>query len=217
MSTPQRSPATSPRRLGTRVRRAEDARDLGRAILEATERLLADRGLDDLTVVDLIEEADVSRASFYMYFESKHAAVAALAESVMSELYEDWRPWLEGAEPVAQDVMADLWLRALKQWREHRAVLAAVAQGWRTHPDVYHRWEATWRGYISVVRDYIERTRAAGAAPAGPDATALAAVLVWLDESILYLAFTGRAPELADDAVLAETIAGVWVRAVYGA
>src|SRR6266498_1558606 len=90
-------PAKRRRVPAASVARRENEADVYRSILSATERLLADRRLSELTVVDVIEEAGVSRAAFYMYFESKHAAVAALADVVIEEIAERlWRPWMEG-------------------------------------------------------------------------------------------------------------------------
>jgi TetR/AcrR family transcriptional regulator, ethionamide resistance regulator len=191
-----------------------DARE---AFLSATERLLSERRLDDLTVVDIVEEAGISRATFYVYFESKHAPVAALAQEVLAELTEElWGAWLAADEPATESLMADHWLQTIARWREHQDVLVAAAHGWRTQPEAYALWGATLQRLVARVADWIERARAVHSAPAGLDASALAAALMWLDESAIYMAFTGQAPELADDAMLAKTLAGVWMRAIFG-
>jgi AcrR family transcriptional regulator len=74
------------------VVRGTGVQDTRQAVLAAAERLLAERRLDELTVVELIQEAGVSRASFYVHFECKQAAVAALAQSVMEEIHDLWHP-----------------------------------------------------------------------------------------------------------------------------
>lgn len=192
--------------------------DVRNVILAATEHLLADRPLDELTVVDIIEEAGVSRATFYIYFESKHAAVAAVAEAVLNAAYEElWAPWFAGAEPMIHSSFVDHMRQGINLWREHRAVMVAAAQGWRTNPDVYHQWGEIWKRYVADIRDYIELVGEAGLAPSGLEAGALAAALTWMNESALYLAATGEAPELADDDLLATTLASVWWTAIHGA
>jgi AcrR family transcriptional regulator len=197
-------------------RRGEEGVDLREAILSATERLLAGRRLDDLTVVDIIEEAGISRATFYLYFESKHAPVAALAQAVLDELDEElWAAWLAGDEPATESVMADHWLQTIKRWRENEVVLISAAHGWRTQPEAYARWGATFQRYVARVGQYIERARAVHGAPSDLDVRTLAAMLTWLNECTIYMAFTGQAPELADDEQLAKTLAGVWMRAIY--
>jgi AcrR family transcriptional regulator len=217
-----RNPARAPSRpRRDRVRaapaRREDARDVRTAILEATERLLGERQLDEITVFDVIAAAGVSRATFYLYFESKNAAVATLAEEVTARIYADlWQPFITGVEAPSEALLTRHFVETMALWREHRAVLMAAAGAWRADPDAFYQWGAMWTRYVEDATAYIERAREAGLAPAGLDAGALAATLIWLDESAFYLAFTGGSPELRDDALLAATLAGVWMRAIYG-
>jgi AcrR family transcriptional regulator len=165
----------------------------------------------------VIEAAGVSRATFYIYFESKHATVAALAEAVMEPLYANlWVPLLTSAEPTWEALLADHWIKTLAFWREHQAVLVATAEAWRANPAALPQWGAIWSRYVEDIRAYIERARAAGDAPTELDAEALASLLVWMNENALYLAFTGEAPELADEKRLATTMSGVWMRSIYG-
>ena len=58
-----------PRPVARRDRpsRGEVQRDLRRAILDATERLLVDHRFDELRVAHILSAAKVSRASFYFY------------------------------------------------------------------------------------------------------------------------------------------------------
>jgi AcrR family transcriptional regulator len=208
-------PPVRPRR-SARLRRVANA-ELRQAILAATEGLLRERRLEDLTVVDVIEAAGCSRPSFYMYFESKHAAVAALAEDVMAEIYDrHWRPWFGEEESTTESVMVDSYLETIATWREHRPVLVAAAEGWRTDPAVYDLWGERWQRYVEITAEYIVRARLGGAASPDPDAETLASVLVWLNESLFYLAFSDPGSTLGDDRRLAETLSAVWLRAIHG-
>jgi AcrR family transcriptional regulator len=191
--------------------------ELRQAILAATEGLLRERRLEELTVVDVIEAAGCSRPSFYMYFESKHAAVAALAEEVMAEIYDrHWRPWFGEEESTTESVMVDSYLETIATWREHRTVLVAAAEGWRTDPTVYELWGERWQRYVDITAEYIGRARLVGAALPDPDAETLASVLVWLNESLFYVAFSDPASTVGDDRRLAETLSAVWLRAIHG-
>jgi AcrR family transcriptional regulator len=198
--------------------RREELRDVRQAVLAATERLLSDRRLDEITVLDIIEAARVSRATFYIYFESKQVVVGALAEAIMEQLYNDlWAPFIAGTEPPSDELMTDHMLESMAVWREHRPVLVAAAEAWRADAAAFYHWGALWRRYVSDVRDYIERARASGQAPDGADAQTLAALLVWGNESALYLAFSGAAPELEADERLAKAISAMWMRTIYAA
>jgi AcrR family transcriptional regulator len=210
---------TRPRRERSRATtvRRDDSRDVRTAILDATETVLAERPLDEITVFDVIAAGGVSRATFYLYFESKNAAVATLAEEVIERIYAElWEPFITGAEPPSEALLTKHFLETMVLWREHRAVLMAAAGAWRADPDAFYQWGALWTRLVNDTTAYIERARDAGIAPSELNAGELAAMLVWLDETAFYLALTGGSPQLHDDQRLCETIAGVWMRSIYG-
>jgi AcrR family transcriptional regulator len=194
----------------------DETRDVRTAILEGVERLLGERPLEEITVFDVIAEAGISRATFYLYFESKNAAVATLAEEVTSTIYaEKWQPFITGVEPPSEALLTEHFEETIAIWRQHRAVLMAAAGAWRADPDACSQWGAMWSRYVEDTTAYIERARATGLAPPGLDARTLAATLVWLDEAVLYLALTDGSADVRDDEKLAPTLAGVWMRAIY--
>jgi AcrR family transcriptional regulator len=210
------APVTAaPERLAQRRRRRAPDAEARQAFLAATEELLRERHLDELTVVDVIERAGFSRATFYAYFESKHAVVAALARQVFDEMYERfWQSWLELSSTGEPDEWIAQYKGTLAIWREH-PVLTAAAVGWRTDPQAYAAWGELWRENVEITVGYIERARAAGAAEPWPEVRTLAAILVWLSETLLYLAFAGSTP-LGDDQHLAEAVAAIWLRSIHG-
>src|SRR5215216_5355986 len=95
--SPTMGMACMPRPVARRDRpsRGEVQRDLRRAILDATEGLLVDHRFDQLTVADILSAARVSRASFYFYFQSKHAVLAELVRAVVDQALEVAQPWLK--------------------------------------------------------------------------------------------------------------------------
>jgi AcrR family transcriptional regulator len=194
--------------------RGDEPRDVRAEILAATERLLGEQHLEDLTVSDVIEAAGVSRATFYIYFESKYGPVAALAESITEDLYEHfWKPFIDGEETPAREVLRNHMRETLNHWAENRAVLVAAAAAWRADPAAIDQWRELWTRYIGDTQAFIERAR--GDRERG-DAAMLATLLTWMNENILYLAFTGAAPAFSDLEHLADTQAGVWLRAIFG-
>jgi AcrR family transcriptional regulator len=196
------------------TRRAPDLRDM---ILAAMGELLAERRLEEITVLDLTERAQVSRASFYVYFESKYAPLAALAEQVTDGIYRDcWAPFVAGEESPSLETYGEHLLQTIELWDQHRAVLVAAAAAWRADPAAIGGWEALWSRYVSGQRGLIERARSRGEAPDGLDAQTLAAALTWMHENALYLAFVGAVPEFRDHRRLAETQSTIWWRAIFG-
>ena len=198
-----------------RARRADgEARD---ALLASAERLLADRKIADLTVADVLGDAGVSRASFYFYFASKHDLVIALSEQIMGEVEQTAMPWLERAELEPAEALRAATRDTLGVWQRHGAVLRAIAESWHASPELGDLWGGFVQRFVGRARAQIERERASGVAPQeGPDAGALAAALIWMNERAFYLWSSRSEPELAEAETVVETLTAIWLDAIYG-
>jgi AcrR family transcriptional regulator len=64
------------------------------AIRSALKRLLQRDGLEQFTIKDIAEEADIGYTTFFRHFASKEAALADLADSVSAELLTQTLPLL---------------------------------------------------------------------------------------------------------------------------
>ena len=202
---------------GRRGRRAaEPGGNIEQAICDALERLLATRKLADLSVAEILREAGISRGSFYFYFASKHAVLAALAGHVNDEVFEATQTWLhrEDGQPIEPALRVSME-GALALWRAHAPVIRAMVESWRSDPELDAAWRRLIGRFTSSAAEQIERERAAGLAPPGPDAGVLGAMLTWTTERCLYLAVSDGEPAFADDAALVDTLTHVWWRAIY--
>jgi AcrR family transcriptional regulator len=85
MKLPGRSTFPAP---GRRERRKRETRAL---ILAEAAKLFAARGVEASTVEELAEVADVSRATFFIYFSGKPAVVAELADAMATASSPTWR------------------------------------------------------------------------------------------------------------------------------
>jgi AcrR family transcriptional regulator len=110
--------ASDGRVIGARAHRTR------RRLLDATAKLLEERGALGLRVVDITREVGTSPATFYQYFRDVQEAVLALAEAVGEQtaplgelLDESWRDEA-GLESVRRLVDGFLVF-----WDDHRAVL----------------------------------------------------------------------------------------------
>jgi AcrR family transcriptional regulator len=184
------------------------------AVLAAAERLLADASLEDLTVGQLAREAGVSRASFYFYFESKQAVLAVLLEAVIGEVADAAAPWLERAGTPPEEALKQALGGSIEVWRRRGAVLRAAVESSRSSPEIGELWRSQIGAFIDAAAAQIQRDRQAGVAPAdGVDPHALAAALIWMNERTLYV--MTLEDDRSGDAQLVETLAAIWLRAVY--
>ncbi|TYL51982.1 TetR/AcrR family transcriptional regulator [Nocardioides sp. BGMRC 2183] len=196
------------------VDRRGDARGDARrsALLVALDQLLREQSLDEVNVADISRRAGVTRSAFYFYFESKAIAVMAL----MAELYDDASgatDALVAAEGEPEEriraVITRLFDSVDATPHTYRALLEARA----TSATVRELWDAGLVDFAGEVAAMITAERAAGRAAPGPDAAALAAVLLDLNNHALERHSLGSGPPRQEHI---EALTAIWLRAVYG-
>jgi AcrR family transcriptional regulator len=206
--TPPSDPASGPGRTSNRARSA---------ILAATEKLLRERPLNQLSVGDIIEAAGISRTSFYAYFNSKAAVIAECLRRVMDQV----TVAVEPLHSLSGDDDAEAAVRvSLRQWVEvckvHGALLRAVSEEWPHDEELRELWfamlETVTAGTAKVIRD----ARRSGQAPPGADPRALAACLMWGYERVLHVALVGEAPGLPGPDAIVEPLTQMMVGGLYG-
>jgi len=184
------------------------------SILDAAERLLAERPLAELTVADLLRAAGVARGSFYFYFESKEAVVAALLERIIDEVHDASLPWLDRGDTEPTEALGAAIGGSLALWRRHAPVMRATVESWQTTPAIRELWGEVLERFAAESAAQIEKDRAAGVAPDGPPARSLGWALVAMNERSFYFAVADGEPEQDDE--LAETLTSIWVSSIYG-
>jgi TetR/AcrR family transcriptional regulator, ethionamide resistance regulator len=185
------------------------------AILATAERLLEERSPQQISVDDLAQGAGISRPSFYFYFPSKDAVFLALIDRLVAESDAGRAAMLEH---LAEDPAAR-WREGLERIFEvfgaHRAVALAGAEIRAVNEEARRLWSGVMESWVSDTAIAIESERARGAAPEGVPARELATALVSMNERVLYAAFTGEPPALAEDRLL-EVLLPIWLNAIYG-
>lgn len=110
--------ATDGRTIG---RRAQMTR---RKLLDATAKLLAERGALELKVIDIAREAGSSAATFYQYFEDVEVALLALADDAGADLGSLERlvvgEWTRKSGYYETRTFVDAFI---EYWDEHKAIL----------------------------------------------------------------------------------------------
>lgn len=180
------------------------------ALLESLEDLLQESGLDSINIADISRRAGVTRSAFYFYFESKHLAVAALMEQVYdgalvaTQRFAD--PDLAPAERV-RGMVTTLFDTVEAHTHLFRAMLEARGQS----TAVRDMWDADRQSFVDLVADLVRTERSAGRAPDGPDADALAAMLLELNDRALERLTLGTLDRLT----LEDAVVSIWVRSIF--
>jgi AcrR family transcriptional regulator len=193
-----------------------DGRDVRVLILDATERLLADRRFEELSVADILGAAGVARGSFYFYFPNKHAVLAELVRRAVGSAHEAAGTWTNDESGAPGAALRRGTTEGSRLWREHAPVLRAIVENWQSDPALAALWTTVIDGFTAVAAERIQADRAAGLAPErDDDPRVLASVLCWMNERAWYLAATGHAG-FTDEDVLTEALTEVWQAAIYG-
>ncbi|HTK61469.1 MAG TPA: TetR/AcrR family transcriptional regulator [Pseudonocardia sp.] len=172
------------------------------ALLGATKRLLAGgTSFAALKAEHIVEEAGMSRATFYLHFRDKSELVAALAADQVA-----WREEI-GAEALTDSAMRRETLHAMitdivARWAENHAVLSAIIEVAEYDPAMAD----TWRTAMHDVSDKAAaqfRARWAGHSDGPRDPDTVAEIFTWMFERSCHqiLRDPTRQAELAESMV----------------
>jgi AcrR family transcriptional regulator len=207
-TTPRAIPPDPPRR-GRRPRTYG-------AVLEATARLLETTSLADLSVAQILADADVGRTSFYEHFASKDDVVVKLMDSLSDQVAIELTPMFERGERSPDEAFA-LGLRNLVGAASRYAPLVlAVSEEWPAIPELKEIWFEMLGDFTARLARMIESEREAGAAPGGAEARALAASLVWTAERSFHVAVGGDHPTLVNAQTVVAPLVQLFVGTIYG-
>ncbi len=110
---------------------------------------------------------------------------------------------------------------SLQRWvglaTEHGPLLRTASEEWPHDPELQALWFEVMAAFSGPVAEVIERARAAGTAPPGADAEALAACLMWGYERVLHVALVGGALGLDDPRAIVEPLAQMMATGVFAA
>jgi TetR/AcrR family transcriptional regulator, ethionamide resistance regulator len=204
-------------RAPDRPRKHTGGSDAEQAILAATERLLRETSLHELSVAQIIGAAGISRATFYFYFGSKFAVLTSLVEHAIDEIFRVSRQSLAGASGLPPAVAMRRRIQAsARVWDANRPVLQATVENWNAVPELREVWLRALGGLTTALAAEIDAERALGRAPAGPDSRSLAAALVWTTERCLYVSGLNEPDAIGDETEAVEALTRIWLGAMYG-
>ncbi|GGJ63940.1 TetR/AcrR family transcriptional regulator [Streptomyces brasiliensis] len=152
-----------------------------RAQLMATLGRLLDAGepFTEISVQRIIEEAGVSRATFYAHFHSKSDILVRLTDELRESLLELARRWEPGAGADGADRFARFFVEVISIHRPHQGVLTAVREAASYDPEVSDFYTADLEGFDEAVLKTLLSEQAAGSTPADLDAAAASRIIVW--------------------------------------
>jgi AcrR family transcriptional regulator len=201
------------RRRGTvRRRRRRTPEVAEREIIAAAGSFLRERPFRELTVDEVMRRTSLSRPSFYVYFTDRHQLVLKVVEHLGSELFTMSDRWLRGTGE-GPDKAHDALDGIVAVYVEHGPVMRALADAAADDRGVEQAYTALVHNFVDATARHIDEEIARGRI-LRLDAYETAKALVWMMERYLTLSF-GREPAM-EPAVVADTLATIWTRVLYG-
>ncbi|HTU72102.1 MAG TPA: TetR/AcrR family transcriptional regulator [Trebonia sp.] len=195
-------------------RRAPDARRRASAeaqLLAAAQRLLVEgASFTELGVQQISAAATVSRSTFYAHFRDKADLLMRLATTMVTTSFDvasGWEP-ADGAEGLAR-----VFLRQLGIFREHAAVLRAVAEVATYDPAMRDFWNQGLSQFTDRTMAVLRQEQEAGRTCASVDLVSASRVIVIGGERAIFDHVTAMDP--GDDAAFARELALTWWYGVY--
>jgi AcrR family transcriptional regulator len=88
-------------------------------ILQAANRVFAERGYEEATIADIARVAGMAKGTVYLYYRSKDEVYWAAVRRTFEELHAQAQACLEAAEPIDQKLRAFISVK-LRYFEQHR-------------------------------------------------------------------------------------------------
>ena len=160
---------------------------LTRHFVEVVEEWLeGGEAYSDISVERLIKAVDVSRSTFYVYFDDKGDLLSAMAEDVTQDLREAGSGWFELPAEAGRNELRAALRQLFMTYRQHRTLLGAITESAAYDPRVRREHLNLVEAAVSGLTGHIKAAQAANAAAPELDARRTAQWLTWMHERGLY-------------------------------
>ena len=158
-------------------------RELVERILPLVEELLeAAGGYVHLKVEDILQNAGLSRSTFYRYFKDKNELLLALSEPALREIRTAaLRTWALGPDVTFAQFEAELY-RTMEAYRPHVALMNALVEVSTYDARVKELFGGFFAGLRAAIAAHIRLEQTRGLVRPGIDADAAAGWITWMAE-----------------------------------
>ncbi|MEW2512947.1 TetR family transcriptional regulator [Streptomyces sp. NPDC046870] len=182
-------------------------------VMSALERLLdSGEAFSEISVQRILEEAGVSRATFYAHFQGKSDVLVRLTDELRESLLALARQWDPGAGGGA-DRFARFFEEVITIHRAHQGVLTAVREAAAYDSAIGDFYTADLEGFDEAVLRTLLSEQAAGSTPADLDAVAASRIIVWGGAQAI--AHHIRVDDGSGDTAFARELARIWWHGAY--
>src|SRR3954469_5015140 len=196
--------------------RAARREEIGRRLLVAVETLLAEgESFTEVSVERLVGGGEISRSTFYVYFEDKGDLLEALTADVMTKVIDAARAWWE-LPPGADRADVEAAMRGIVAvYRNHATLMAAVVEASSYDARVRERFGELMAVSRRELAGHIADGQKRGFVRPDVDAEPVAGWLTWMAERGLYQLVRFAGDEASGERLAGALAAIVW-NTLYG-
>ncbi len=140
----------------------------------------------DISVERLITSVDISRSTFYAYFDDKGDLLGAMAEDVTRDFAIAGAVWFELESEATRRDLRDALSVLFTAYRKHRTLLGAITEAAAYDRRVRAQHLALVEAAVDGMSAHIRAQQKAGAAAPELDPRRTAKWLAWMYERALY-------------------------------
>lgn len=124
-------------------------------LLVAAIDVIAEKGLDQTSISDIVKKAGVAQGTFYLYFSSKKALIPAIADNLFGMTLERIKEKAESKEKLwdALEIVID---ETFKITEEHKDVIVLCYSGLAIDHSL-EKWEAIYQPYYQWLENLLNQ------------------------------------------------------------
>ena len=130
--------------------------DLRSALLEAATNMIAEEGLEKLTMRGLSQRVGVSRTALYRHFDDKTALLAAIAEEGFKQMTQGIQPEIADSEGDILSIFEKMWIRyvhfAVENPTLYSLMFGKQIFDWQNYPGLLKAGTDSFNQVVELVR-----------------------------------------------------------------
>ena len=167
----------------SQTRRAARRDEIVADVLTAVEQLLEEgESYTELSVERIVSRAEISRSTFYVYFEDKGDLILALTEDIVGQLIEAAARWWELPPEAGRDDLEQALRGVIDVYRPQQPLWGAVVDASSYDRRVRERFGEVVATAAAAVAKHIKDGQNAGYVRPDLDAKRTAQWLTWMTE-----------------------------------
>ena len=196
----------SPAPPKTHRRRAARREEIRQRLLAVIEPAL-ERGetYNDLSIGRLVDDAGISRSTFYTYFEDKGDLLTALTEHVITDMIDAGRNWWALPPHAGKQDLHEALRAVAASYRRHGPLWGAIVQTAAYDPAVRDQYDTTVQRAIDEIASHIRAGQTSGSVHPDLDPEPTAVWITWMGERGLHQAVRRADPDATETLTAALT------------